>query len=68
MAIRPDLIKAKGEASFPSMPRFEIVADPERYFPSGVNGDPTQATHTKGKEINEYVIEQLTKLMDELKG
>ena len=68
MAIRPDLLKAKGEASFPSMPRFEIVADPERYFPSGVNGDPTQATQTKGQKINEYVIEQLTKLVDDLSG
>ncbi len=68
MAIRPDLVKAKGEASFPKMPRFEIVADPEKYFPSGVNGDPTQATPKKGQELNEYVIEQLTKLVDELKG
>jgi len=68
MAIRPDLIKAKGEASSPSMPRFEIVADPEKYFPSGVMGDPTQATQAKGKEINEYVIEQLTKLVTDLRG
>jgi len=68
MAIRPDLIKAKGEPSFPNMPRFEIVPDPERYFPSGVNGDPTQATQTKGQEINEYVIEQLVKLVDDLRS
>jgi creatinine amidohydrolase len=67
MAIRPDLIKAEGEASFPRMPRFEVVADPEKYFPSGVIGDPTQATQTKGQEINEYIIEQLSKLVDELR-
>ena len=68
MAIRPDLIKAKGEPSFPEMPRFEVVANPEKYFPSGVNGDPTQATQTKGQELNEYVIDQLIKLIDELRG
>jgi len=68
MAIRPDLLKAKGEASSPNMPRFEVVADPERYFPSGVIGDPTQATQTKGREINKYVIEQLIKLVDDLRG
>ena len=68
MAIRPVLIKAKGEASFPNMPRFEVVADPERYFPSGVNGDPTQASQEKGHEINEYVIEHLIKLVDEIRG
>ena len=68
MAIRPDLLKAKGETSSPNMPRFEVVADPEKYFPSGVVGDPTQAAQTKGTEINEYVIEQLVKLVDDLKA
>lgn len=67
MAIRPDLIKAKGKASFPNMPRFEVVADPERYFPSGVMGDPTNASEDKGKIINDYVIEQVAKLVDELR-
>jgi creatinine amidohydrolase len=67
MAIRPELIKAKGTRSFPKLPRFEIVADPERYFPSGVIGDPTQASAEKGRMINEYVIEQVTKLVKELK-
>lgn len=68
MAIRPDLVKTKGEASFPNIPRFEIVPNPERYFPSGVIGDPTQATPKKGRELNEYVVEQLVKLVDDLKG
>ncbi len=68
MAIRPDLLKAEGEASSPNMPRFEIVADPERYFPSGVVGDPTQATQAKGQKINKYVIEQLIKLVDDLRS
>jgi hypothetical protein len=44
------------------MPRFDIVSDPEKYFPSGVMGDPTQASKVKGQEINEYVIEQLMTL------
>ena len=34
MTIRPNLVKAKGKTSFPEMPRFEIVAHPEKYFPS----------------------------------
>ena len=67
MAIRPDLIKAKGKASFPNMPRFEVVSDPERYFPSGSMGDPTDASPSKGKTINAYVIEQVAKLVDELR-
>jgi len=68
MTIRSDLIKSKGEASFPDMPRFEVVADPERYFPSGVMGDPTQASKNKGQIMNEYAIEQVVKLIEELKS
>ena len=67
MAIRSDLIKGKGEQSFPNLPRFEVVPDPERYFPSGVMGDPTIASVKKGQKINEYVIEQIVKLVEELK-
>jgi creatinine amidohydrolase len=67
MTIKPNLIKTKGKTSFPEMPRFEIVAHPERYFPSGVIGDPTSASASKGRMINKYVIEQVTNLVKELK-
>jgi creatinine amidohydrolase len=66
MAIRSDLIKGKGKQNFPNLPRFEITPDPERYFPSGVMGDPTIASSSKGKKINNYVIEQIVKLVKEL--
>jgi creatinine amidohydrolase len=67
MAIKPDLVKGKGESSFPSMPRFEVVADPERYFPSGVMGDPMLASKDKGEIMNNYIIEQVSKLVSEIK-
>jgi len=67
MAIRSDLIKGKGTRNYPNLPRFEIVPDPERYFPSGVMGDPTIASAEKGQKINDYVIEQIVKLVEELK-
>jgi creatinine amidohydrolase len=67
MAIRPDLVKAKGVASSPEFPRFEVVADPERFFPSGVIGDPTEASEDKGKTINDYVVAEVAKLVEELK-
>lgn len=67
MAIKPELIKASGVPSFPQMPRFEVVAHPELYFPSGVNGDPTAASADKGQKINKYIIEQVEKLVKELK-
>jgi creatinine amidohydrolase len=67
MAIKPELIKARGAKSFPEFPRFEIVADPERYFPTGVIGDPTAASPEKGRMINKYVVREVVKLVEELK-
>jgi creatinine amidohydrolase len=66
MAIRSDLMKGKGSPNYPTFPRFEVTPDPERYFPSGVMGDPTIASAEKGKKINDYVIEQIVKLVKQL--
>lgn len=66
MAIRPDLVKTKGRSSYPEMPRFEIILHPEKLFPSGVIGDPTTATSKKGHMINDYVIENIVKLVQDL--
>jgi creatinine amidohydrolase len=66
MAIKPELVKAKGEASDWHMPRFEVVAHPEVYFPSGVNGDPTAASASKGEKINNYIIKEVEKLVMQL--
>jgi creatinine amidohydrolase len=68
IAIRPDLRKSIGKASFPSMPRFEVLAHAERYFPSGVRGDPTIATESKGRMLNSYIIEKVTELVKDLNG
>lgn len=66
MAIRLGLIKGRGKCNYPNLPKFEIVPDPERYFPTGVMGDPTIASSEKGQRINEYVIDQIVKLVKEL--
>ena len=66
MTIKPELIKARGVKSSPEIPRFEIVADPERFFPTGVIGDPTAATPEKGRMINKYVVREVIKLVEEL--
>jgi creatinine amidohydrolase len=67
MQIRPDLIKSKGKKGFSNLPRFEIVADERRYFPNGVIGDPAAASVEKGRMINKYIIDEITKLIEELK-
>ncbi len=67
MAIKPEIVKNPHKPAPSKMPRFEVVADPERFFPSGVHGDPTLATEEKGKKINEYIIEHVEELVEELK-
>jgi creatinine amidohydrolase len=67
MTIRPDLVKGKGEAGTLNTPRFEVVADPERFFLNGVNGDPTVASLEKGDLLNKYIIEEVANLVEELK-
>ena len=66
MAIKPELIKAKGEANVWRMPRFEVVAHPELYFPSGVNGDPTAASKEKGQKINSHIVKKVAELVKDL--
>ncbi len=66
MAIKPELVKGKGKAEVWRMPRFEVVAHPEVAFPGGVNGDPTTASAEKGQKINQYIVEQVTRLVKTL--
>jgi creatinine amidohydrolase len=67
MAIRPELIKGEGVKSFSKLPRFEIVANPKEFFPQGIVGDPKAASAEKGCFINNYIIEETVKLIEELK-
>jgi creatinine amidohydrolase len=67
MSIRPDLIKKRGRKSYPNLPRFEIVSDVQSYFPSGVIGNPMDASFKKGKMVNDYVVKQVVALVEELK-
>ncbi len=66
MAIRPELVKGPGVKSESSPPRYRALSHPEVYFPTGIIGDPTQATSEKGDMLNELVIEELMKLILEM--
>ena len=66
MAISPELIKAKGAANKWLIPRFEVIVHPEEFMGNGVHGDPTAASAYKGKKINDYIIDQVEKLVRQL--
>jgi creatinine amidohydrolase len=66
MAIREDLIKGKGKPGTERPPKFMVLKNPEEHFPSGVMGDPTNASKEKGDEINDYITEELIKLIEKM--
>lgn len=67
MAIREDLVKGKGIPGIDRPPKFMVLRDPEKYFPSGVMGDPINASKEKGEEINKYIIDELVRLIEGMK-
>ncbi len=65
LRLRPDLVgpgRPKGKAR---PPKYMVLPDPERYFPSGVMGDSTGASAIKGKNIDDYVVAKLSALVTE---
>jgi creatinine amidohydrolase/Fe(II)-dependent formamide hydrolase-like protein len=43
-----------------------VLQDPEKYFPTGVMGDPKGASKPKGDQINDYIIKELVKLIKDM--
>lgn len=66
LAIRPELVKGRTEKNFSEMPKFEIVANPEDYWPNGIQGDPSKASVAKGRIANKYIIGKMLSLVKEL--
>ena len=66
LAIRPDLVKGKGIPTTLDMPPYRVIADAEKYFPTGIWGDPTPATAEKGKNANERIVTELARLIQEM--
>ena len=65
LAIRPDLVGDDRPVGDARPPRYMVVSDPETYFPSGVMGDPREATAEKGRRIDDYISTKLAGLVSE---
>lgn len=65
LRLRPELVgkdRPKGEAR---PPKYMVLHDPEKYFPSGVMGDSARASAKKGGRIDDYVVKRLCELVSE---
>ncbi len=59
--VRDDQIPSQGGR--PPFPPFEVLAHPERYFPSGVMGDPSRASGEAGKRAVAHLVERIAALL-----
>jgi len=67
MTARPDLVKGKSPPGKNEIPPYAVVSDPRKYW-SGVTGDPSKASKALGEKLDDLVIEELVKLVEELRG
>lgn len=60
--VRPDRIPPPGAR--PAFPPFEVLQAPERFFPSGVMGDPSRASTEAGKRAVAHLVEAIAALLE----
>lgn len=66
LAIRPGLVKGTAEPSYPNFPEYRVLRNPEKYFPSGVMGEPLLATKEFGAKANSIIVEKLVELIERM--
>ena len=67
LTARPDLVKGRSPAGKNAIPPYAVIDDPRKYW-SGVTGDPSKATKSLGETLDRLVIDELVKLVEELRG
>lgn len=65
--LHPERVHGRGAAHKAAFPDPIVVADPERYFPTGVLGDPTKASADLGRALNAFFVERLCDVVGELR-
>lgn len=63
LALRPDLVKGTAAAHQVRFPEFLVEPHPERRFPTGVMGDPTQASAALGRAANRWICDRLVEVL-----
>ncbi|MDF2953356.1 MAG: Creatinine amidohydrolase/Fe-dependent FAPy formamide hydrolase [Thermodesulfobacterium sp.] len=58
---KPELVKEGAFEDYPTFPKFRVVAEKEKYWSSGIWGNPLKASKEKGKILAEKLVEILVK-------
>lgn len=64
LAIKEELVKGEGVPGKTRPPKFKVEKHPEQHFPTGVLGDPTGASKEKGQQINDFIVDEMVKLIE----
>ncbi|GAB6081880.1 creatininase family protein [Desulfuromonas carbonis] len=64
----PQLVKGSAAEDYPNFPKGILVRDKQRFWRSGVWGNPGKATADKGKRLEEVVVAALEELVAELEA
>ncbi|MFQ5911179.1 MAG: creatininase family protein, partial [Thermoplasmata archaeon] len=67
LAIRPDLVKSERPKGESRIPKYQVLRNPEKYW-EGVSGDSANATIEKGREYNDFVIDELCRTIEGMRG
>ncbi len=65
LRLRPELVGRERPKGRTRPPKYMVLSDPEKYFPSGVMGDSSKASAEKGGNIDDYVVKRLCELVRE---
>lgn len=69
MFLKPEVVKEKGFEDYPNFPKFRVVFEKEKFWKSGIWGNPNLASKEKGEKLVqslvEYLVQEIEKLEDE---
>lgn len=63
---RPQLVRGFPTAKKSTAPKYAVLPDSRPYWP-GVTGDPSKATKKLGKDIDDRIVEELVKIIHDMK-
>jgi creatinine amidohydrolase len=64
---RPDLVTGRSPAGANRLPPYAVVRDAKPYW-DGATGDSSKATKEYGEQLDRVVVDELVKLVEELRG
>ncbi len=65
MGIRPELVGQSRPRGKDRPPKFMVLPNPEKFFPAGIIGNSKNASAKKGRTIDDYIVNELSKLVAE---